>query len=427
MTRHVFGNSPSPAVAIYGLQKTAEAAGSTYGEDVTKFVQRHFYVDDGLISLSSTEEAINLLTRTQKGLADYGNLRLHKFVSNSQEVMSALPGDDISQDLKDMDFDAEHLPLQRSLGLYWDLQADIFIYRIAEDKPFTRRGVLSTVNSIYDPLGFAAPLTVLDASKESIAAVSYLKTEHEDGSSEIGFVMGKAKIAPLHGHTIPRLELCAAVLAVELSEVVLENLDEEIDIVKFYTDSKVVLGYIHNQTRRFYVYVENRVNRIHRSTKPEQWNYVPTSVNPADRATRSMVNDFSCDDIWLKGPETFLSRRHDLAQETPQLVQPEDDKEVRPDALVKAAKTCVIDNLSIGCHRFERFSEWYRLVNTVALLQRCACAKSFKGRADRSVESFRKAEIFVIKAVQKETYKEEIRLLECIFQNLARLWLSTRT
>lgn len=83
MTRHVFGNSPSPAVAIYGLQKTAEAAGSTYGEDVTKFVQRHFYVDDGLISLSSTEEAINLLTRTQKGLADYGNLRLHKFVSNS--------------------------------------------------------------------------------------------------------------------------------------------------------------------------------------------------------------------------------------------------------------------------------------------------------------------------------------------------------
>nr|XP_027215197.1 uncharacterized protein LOC113808077 [Penaeus vannamei] len=111
-------------------------------------------------------------------------------------------------------------------------------------------------------------------------------------------------------------------------------------------------------------------------TKPEQWNYVPTSVNPADRATRSMVNDFSCNDIWLKGPETFLSRRHDLAQETPQLVQPEDDKEVRPDAL------------------------------------RCACAKSFKGRADRSVESFRKAEIFMIKAVQKETYKEEIRLLE---------------
>nr|XP_027222264.1 uncharacterized protein LOC113814404 [Penaeus vannamei] len=392
MTRHVFGNSPSPAVAIYGLQKTAEAAGSTYGEDVTKFVQRHFYVDDGLISLSSTEEAINLLTRTQKGLADYGNLRLHKFVSNSQEVMSALPGDDISQDLKDMDFDAEHLPLQRSLGLYWDLQADIFTYRIAEeDKPFTCRGVLSTVNSIYDPLGFAAPLTVLDASKESIAAVSYLKTEHEDGSSEIGFVMGKAKIAPLHGHTIPRLELCAAVLAVELSEVVLENLDEEIDIVKFYTDSKVVLGYIHNQTRRFYVYVENRVNRIHRSTKPEQWNYVPTSVNPADRATRSMVNDFSCDDIWLKGPETFLSRRHDLAQETPQLVQPEDDKEVRPDALVKAAKTCVIDNLSIGVTDLKG---------------------SLSGRADRSVESFRKAEIFVIKAVQKETYKEEIRLVE---------------
>lgn len=56
--------------------------------------------------------------------------------------------------------------------------------------------------------------------------------------------MGKTKVAPLHGHTIPRLEVCAVVLAVELSEVVLENLDEEIDAVKSYTGIKIVLGHI---------------------------------------------------------------------------------------------------------------------------------------------------------------------------------------
>lgn len=84
--------------------------------------------------------------------------------------------------------------------------------------------------------------------------------------------------------------------------------NEEIDTVKFYTDSKVVLGYIHNQTRRF-VYIENRANHILRSTKPEQWNDVPTSVNPTDRPTPSKANDFSCNDIWLKESEIFLSSR----------------------------------------------------------------------------------------------------------------------
>jgi ribonuclease HI len=48
-------------------------------------------------------------------------------------------------------------------------------------------------------------------------------------------------------HSIPRLELCAAVLAVEVAQFALEQLDLEIDNVKFYTDSKVVLGYISNE------------------------------------------------------------------------------------------------------------------------------------------------------------------------------------
>lgn len=53
------------------------------------------------------------------------------------------------------------LPLQRSLGLSWNLEADSFTYLVSsEEKPYTRRGVLSTVNSLYDPLGFVAPITL---------------------------------------------------------------------------------------------------------------------------------------------------------------------------------------------------------------------------------------------------------------------------
>jgi ribonuclease HI len=108
-----------------------------------------------------------------------------------------------------------------------------------------------------------------DASEKAIGAVSYLKIIQDNGNCDIGFIFGKAKVAPQHGHTIPRLELCAAVLAVEVTEAVVQNLDMEFDAIKLYSDSKVVLGYIHNQTRRFFVYVENRVQRILRSTTRE--------------------------------------------------------------------------------------------------------------------------------------------------------------
>ncbi len=94
-----------------------------------------------------------------------------------------------------------------------------------------------------------------DASVRAIAAVAYLHVISEEGACHTGFVLGKAKLAPQAAHTIPRLELGAAVLAAELAETIMDELDFSLDAVEFYTDSRVVLGYINNQTRRFYVYV----------------------------------------------------------------------------------------------------------------------------------------------------------------------------
>jgi hypothetical protein len=56
------------------------------------------------------------------------------------------------------------------------------------------------------------------ASEKAIAAVAYLRTLDKDGNPDLGFVLGKAKVAPTNGHTIPRLELCAAVLAVGIAQ-----------------------------------------------------------------------------------------------------------------------------------------------------------------------------------------------------------------
>ena len=66
---HVFGNSPSPAVATYGPRKAVNGA----DEDVINYVERNFYVDDGLASCKTPEEAITLVKNTQRALMEGGN------------------------------------------------------------------------------------------------------------------------------------------------------------------------------------------------------------------------------------------------------------------------------------------------------------------------------------------------------------------
>ncbi|XP_060067501.1 uncharacterized protein LOC132547715 [Ylistrum balloti] len=149
-----------------------------------------------------------------------------------------------------------------------------------------------------------------DASKEAVAAVAFIKVFSED-SSEIGFLTGKAKVAPAHGHTIPRLELCASLLAVDIAENIREQLDVPKDMFTFYTDSRVVLGYISNESKRFHVYVANRVSRIRSFCGPHSWKYVASSENPADIATRGCSAFELPNSLWINGP-SFLRKGQDI-------------------------------------------------------------------------------------------------------------------
>ena len=160
MTVHLFGNGPSPAIATFGLRRTADDGGETFGKPSRDFVHRNFSVDDGLASRPTADEAIELIKSTQAALAT-ANIRLHKVVSNSPAVMDALPTDDIAKVVRDLDLRQEVLPVQRSLGVYWDLANEAFTFEVTvPNKPFTRRGVLSVVNSVYNPLGVAAPVVL---------------------------------------------------------------------------------------------------------------------------------------------------------------------------------------------------------------------------------------------------------------------------
>ena len=109
-------------------------------------------------------------------------------------------------------------------------------------------------------ISFSDLYVYTDASEKAISAVAYLFSTDINNETQISFVLGTAKVAPKHGHTIPRLELCAAVQGVEVYETCRDELDMDFRQIKFFIDSKVVLGYIYiyNETKRFYIYVGNR-------------------------------------------------------------------------------------------------------------------------------------------------------------------------
>lgn len=63
-------------------------------------------------------------------------------MSNSAAVLSSNPEGERAPSTKTLDFDSNCI--ERALGIQWN---------VSSERPATRRGILTTVSSIYDPLG----------------------------------------------------------------------------------------------------------------------------------------------------------------------------------------------------------------------------------------------------------------------------------
>lgn len=132
----------------------------------------------------------------------------------------------------------------------------------------------------------------------------------------------------------------------------------------------MVLGYINNETRRFYVYVSSRVLRIQRSSHPDQWRFVPTDQNPADHATRSVAAGYLKDTNWLSGPKFLSVSEPSISESTYDLVDPSSDPDIQP--LVSTLSTTT-SSKQLGSQRFAKFSSWKTLTRAIARLRHIAC------------------------------------------------------
>lgn len=118
-------------------------------------------MDDGLTSVFTIDEAVQLVSEARQ-LCSAGKLRIHKFVSNRQEVLASIPKEECAETVRNQDLALGEPQIERALGVKWCVVSDQFQFRvIVSERPLSRRGVLSTVASIYDPLGFVAPFILI--------------------------------------------------------------------------------------------------------------------------------------------------------------------------------------------------------------------------------------------------------------------------
>ena len=159
---HVFGNTSSPAVATYCLRKAAETGPDfipseevrPFIEPAQKFINDHFYIDDGLGAAFSVSEAVGTLKAARQLLSRF-NIRLHKILSNKTDLVEAFPESERAQDTQVL---MNYSPTHRTLGLMWDLAEDVLRINIrTRGTPHTPRGCLSYINGVFDPPGLVQP------------------------------------------------------------------------------------------------------------------------------------------------------------------------------------------------------------------------------------------------------------------------------
>ena len=116
-------------------------------------------MDDLLKSAEDEENAINLIKKMRLMCLE-GGFNLMKFGSNSKRVLLSIPEEHRKAGMKNEELIGS-LPEEPEFGFLWKTEDDLLGFKVSiKDKPTTRRGILSILSSIYDPLGFGTPFSL---------------------------------------------------------------------------------------------------------------------------------------------------------------------------------------------------------------------------------------------------------------------------
>ena len=226
----------------------------------------------------------------------------------------------------------------------------------------------------------------------------------EDGNVNVSLVMGKSRVAPLKITTIPRLELTAAVVSAKVGLMLQEELNYANLKQFFWTDSKVVLGYINYNTKRFHMFVAKRVQIIRSNTDTKKWRHMDTKNNPADHASGGLSAEELMRSNWFIGPAFLWEKEiRNRKEEIPniRIGDPEVKATVRTTVVKESCN--LIDYVS-------RFSSWTRAVGVISYLRR-PFKKNKPKTVTATVAERQDAEILIFKELQHSAFKNEITSL----------------
>lgn len=466
----VYGTASAPFLTTRCLVQLAIENKKLFPH-ASEVIKRDFYVDDLLSGGNSISEVVELQQQVSSILSTAG-FQLRKWKSNEPTILQHLNSKNLTNDK----YFFGSSEASKVLGMFWSCKKDdlSFSFVLASNKRIvTKRLILSETAKIFDPLGLLGPVTVRakvylqmlwslnlpwdqevpqelsrkwttfrdelpklnnllvarqatckemlsveihgfsDASQHAYGACIYLRTVDLNQVVHVQLLTSKSRVAPLKSISIPRLELCAALLLSQLYSKVKSCLTQEIKDVRMWSDSKVALAWIRSSPHLFQVFVGNRISEIQKHTPPEYWNYVPSGQNPADYLSRgsSPASFVENQSEWFCGPKWLYECSSWPVDNTiTEQIQIEQLPEVR-----KTIFSFVQGEIpKTDLFPFNRFSSLTRIKHVMSYCLRftnnCQRSKE-KLCGSLTLPEIRQAELRLLKIAHQESFEDDIHHL----------------